>query len=115
MLCLYICLNEETIGRLNGYFYNIDMICEKYWYWLIYVFIEFIISIQVIPIGLFSLHTLMIKKKSFTFYIQLILKYICFKEFWIINKSKILEKNVFVNSKMLPNLFYRIIFVVGLR
>jgi hypothetical protein len=39
-----ICLNEETIGGLNGYFYNIDMICEKYWYWLIYVFIEFIIS-----------------------------------------------------------------------
>ena len=51
------------------------------------MFIEFIISIQVIPIGLFSLHTLMIKKKSFTFYIQLILKYICFKEFQIINKS----------------------------
>jgi hypothetical protein len=33
-LCVCIYLNEEMIGRLccqkNWYFYNIDMICEKY-------------------------------------------------------------------------------------
>jgi len=72
-----------------------------------YIFIEFIIS------GNTSYTYWLVfispldnkKKKSFTFYIQLVLKYICFKEFWIINKSKLLEQNVFVNSKMLPNLF----------
>ena len=32
------------------------------------------------------------KKKSFTFYNQIILKYICFKEFKKINKSKLLGK-----------------------
>ena len=45
-LCLCIYLNEEMIGGLcwqtKCYFYNIDMICEKYWYCLIYVYVYWI-------------------------------------------------------------------------
>ena len=26
----------DSVDKKNGYFYDIDMICEKYWYWLIY-------------------------------------------------------------------------------
>jgi hypothetical protein len=32
----------DFVAKKNCYFYNIDMICEKYWY--MYMFIEFIIS-----------------------------------------------------------------------
>jgi hypothetical protein len=78
------------------------MICEKYWYWLIYVFIEFIISDNTIYTYWFVFISPLDDKK-------LILKYInCFKEFQIINKSKLLGKNVFVKHIMLPNLFHRI-------
>ena len=77
-----------------------------------YMFIEFIISGN-------TSHTYWFvfispfdnKKKPFTFYIQLILRYICFKEFKKINKSKLLGKNVFVKRKVLPSLFYRIMFL----
>ena len=67
------------------------------------MFIEFIISSTTsYTYWLVFISPLDNKKKSFTFYIQLVLKYV---EFRIINKSKLLEQNVFVNSKMLPNLF----------
>ena len=78
-----------------------------------YMFIEFIISGNTsYTYWLVFISILHNQKKSFTFYIQLtlILKYICFKEFWIINQSKLLKKYLFVKSKMLPNLFYRILF-----
>jgi hypothetical protein len=88
-LCLCICLNEETQNRrtllpkttfvsfiiLIWFVNNIDID------WYMYMFIELIISgntnynywcVVISPLDN--------KKKSFTFYIQLILKYICFKK-----------------------------------
>ena len=102
------CQNENFIFIILIWFVkNIDID------WYMYMFIEFIFSgYTSYSYWLVFISPLDNNKKnpSHFIYIQLILKYICFKEFWIINKSKLLQKNVFVKSKMLPNLFYRIMF-----
>ena len=76
----------DFVAKKNCYFYNIDMICEKYWYWLIYVYVYWIYyfwqyMLYLLDYGLFSFHSLMIKKNPSHFISQLILKYISFKEF----------------------------------